>query len=298
MPSHIYTRLGMWQENIQSNMASAEAARRYAAANHPDAASFEELHALDYLIYGYLQTAQDAKAKGVIDRLAAIDKTFPEVDFASAYAFGAIPARYALERREWRVAASLETPPMPFWSKLPFSEGHVVYARAVGAARSGDLAGAEAAAKRLGELSAASKDPRMRYFADQMELQRQAALGLVALARGQQAEAVDQLRRTAAREDSLGKHPVSPGAMLPIRELLGETLLECGKPAEALTEFEASLSINPGRLNGLVGAARAADRVGKKDVAKNYYGQILALTEAGDGARAEIAEARKYVKTP
>jgi hypothetical protein len=152
MPSHIFTRLGMWNETIQSNQASAEASRRYAAEHHPDAASFEELHALDYMMYGYLQTGQDAKARELLARLDKIDKTFPAVDFVAAYAFGAMPARFALERRQWKEAAALQLKPMPFWSKLPYAEGHIVYARAVGAARSGDISGAKAAIGRLGEL--------------------------------------------------------------------------------------------------------------------------------------------------
>ena len=189
---------------------------------------------MDYMMYGYLQTGQNERAKQVMDQLAGITKTFPEVDFAAGYAFGAIPARYALERRQWKEAAALEIRPMTFWSKLPFAEGHVAYARAVGAVRSGDLPRARAAATRLEELVRASTDPRFRYFADQMGIQRKAALGLIALAEGQREEAIRQLRRAAAEEDSLGKHPVSPGAMLPVRELLAESLLETGQANEAL----------------------------------------------------------------
>ncbi len=295
MPSHIYTRLGMWTENIAANRASVEAARAYAAAHHPDAASFEELHALDYMMYGQLQTAQDRQARRALDRLGQIRKTHPETDFVVAYAFGAMPARYALERRQWKEAASLEIRPMPFWGKLPFAEGHLVYARAVGAAKSGDLGAATAAAQRLKELSASVKDPRFRYFADQMELQRRAALGLIALARGEKDEAVRMLREAAVREDSLGKHPVSPGAILPIRELLAEALLESGKPLEALAEYEASLTIYPRRFNGVAGAARAAEKAGQADVARRYYGELIALAKGGDGTRPELRTAADFL---
>ncbi len=295
MPSHIYARLGMWAENAAANRASAEAARAYAASHHPDAASFEELHALDYLMYGHLQVGQDRDAKGVLDRLGEIKKTHPETDFAVGYAFGAMPARYALERRQWKEAAVLAMPPMPFWGKLPFAEGHIVYARAVGAAKSGDLVAAGAAAERLRDLAASAKDPRFRYFADQMELQRQAALGLIALARGEKDEAIGVLRTAAAREDSLGKHPVSPGAILPIRELLGEALIECGRPEEGLAEYEASLAIYPRRFNGVAGAARAAAAAGKHDVARRYYGELIALSKGGDGTRPEVKAAADYV---
>jgi tetratricopeptide (TPR) repeat protein len=295
MPSHIYTRLGMWSETIASNRASAEASRAYAASHHPDAASFEELHALDYLMYGYLQTSQDREAKRVLDRLASIKKTHPETDFVVGYAFGAMPARYALERRQWKEAASLAVPPMPFWGKLPFAEGHIAYARAIGSAKTGDLAAAGAAADRLQELAGTIKDPRFFYFRDQMGLQRQAALGLIALARGEKDEAIRILRAAAAKEDSLGKHPVSPGAILPIRELLGEALVDCGKPAEALAEYEAALAIYPRRFNGVAGAARAAAAAGKPEVARRWYGELVALAKGGDGARPEVRRANDYL---
>jgi tetratricopeptide (TPR) repeat protein len=296
MPSHIFTRLGMWEETIRSNQASAEAARKYGAANHPGAASHEELHSMDYMMYAYLQTAQDQKAKQVADVLARVTKIYPEVDFAAGYAFGAMPARYALERRQWKEAAALEIRPMSFWGKLPFAEGHVAYARAVGAVRSGDLDKARAATVRLEELSRASTDPRFRYFGEQMGIQRKAALGLIALAEGRREEAIETLRRAASEEDSLGKHPVSPGAMLPVRELLAESLLEIGRAEEALAEFEKSLRLNPGRFNALYGAAKAADKAGKRAEARKYYGQLVALGKLAEGTRTELSEARAYLK--
>jgi tetratricopeptide (TPR) repeat protein len=288
MPSHIFTRLGMWKESIESNLASAEAARRYAAEHYPGAATHEELHAMDYLMYGYLQTTQDGKAREVLDYLATVTRTEPQVDFAIAYAFGAMPARFALERRQWSDAAKLDINDMPFWSRMPFAEGHVAYARAVGAARSGDLAAAEKAAERLAELSAALTEPRFSYFADQMAIQRRAANGLIAFARGQKDEAIRLLREAAASEDSLGKHPVSPGAMLPVRELLAETLLESGRPAEALAEFQASLKLNPGRCNGLDGAVRAARASGDAASAEQFQKELMSLVGGGDGTRPEF----------
>jgi tetratricopeptide (TPR) repeat protein len=184
---------------------------------------------------------------------------------------------------------------MPFWQKFPFAEGHIVYARAVGAARSGDLQKSVREAERLNELATSMKDPRFRYFADQMRLQRRAALGLVALARGEGDEAIRTLRAAAASEDSLGKHPVSPGAILPIRELLGETLLEVGRPEEALAEFEASLRLYPARFNGLCGAARSAQRVGRSDLSARYYGLLLDQCKPGDGTRPELVEAKAHL---
>jgi tetratricopeptide (TPR) repeat protein len=206
-----------------------------------------------------------------------------------------MPARYALERRKWKEAAALTMPLMPFWGKLPFAEGHIVYARAVGAAKSGDLATAGAAAERLKALAASVADPRFRYFAEQMDLQRQAALGLIALARGEKDEAIRILRQAAVKEDSLGKHQVSPGAILPIRELLGEALINCGRPAEAIAEFEASLAIYPRRFSGVAGAARAAAAAGKPDVARRYYGELVELAKGGDWTRPEVRVATEFL---
>lgn len=293
MPSHIFTRLGMWKESIESNHASAEAARAYSAKYHPGTTNFEELHSFDYQMYGYLQTGQDEKARALLARLDAVEKTDTENDFVSGYAFGAMPARFALERRQWKEAAALELKPRPMLDKLPFAEGHIAYARAVGAARSGDLETARAAAERLKDLAAASTEPRFKYFADQMEIQRDAALGLVALAEGRKDEAIATLTKAADREDLLGKHPVSPGAMLPVRELLAESLLETGRAGEALAQFDKSLAINPGRFNGLYGAARAAAATGDKKRANQLYRDLSMLAKGG--TRPELGEVRELV---
>ena len=293
MPSHIFTRLGMWDETIRSNLASAEAGRKL--AQEADVAYFEEMHALDYLAYGYLQTAQDQKVKALVDYVNGLKGIQPAADPAGGYAYGAIPARYALERRLWKEAASLEVPPMTLWGKLPHAEGHRWYARAIGAAKIGELPGARAAAERLEALSKASTDLRFGYFAEKLAIQRRAALALIAFAEGERTEAIEMLRVEAAAEDSLGKSPVSPGALFPVRELYAEALLDAGKPAEALVQFEASLKIYPRRFNGLYGAARAAEKAGKKPEARRYYEQLLELAKPGDSARPELAEARDHL---
>ena len=293
MPSHVYTRLGMWKETIASNRAAAAAARKYEAEHHPGAAASEELHSLDYMAYAYLQIGADAKVQEIMAHLNEITKTYPETDLAAGYAFGAIPARYALERRHWKEAAALPLKPMAFWGKLPFAEGHIVYARAVGSARGGDTTAARMGAERLEKLSASAADPRFRYFAQQMGLQREAVLGLSEFVRGNRPQGFSLLRAAAAREDSLGKHPVSPGAILPIRELLADCLLGDQKPAEALVEYQAALKIYPGRFNATYGAALAAERAGSRVEAKKYYSGLLELAKDGDGERAEIAMARK-----
>src|SRR5262245_60277979 len=172
MPSHIYTRLGMWSKSIAANAASADAAREYAAKYHPGAANYNELHALDYLAYGYLQTAQDAKAREVAARVASIPKTYPEVDFAVAYSAGAVPARLALERQAWKEAAALPPPNQKLVEKFPFDAAHVEYAHALGRVRTKDLDGARQALGRMQQLHDASTDPAAAYFRRQLELQQ------------------------------------------------------------------------------------------------------------------------------
>jgi tetratricopeptide (TPR) repeat protein len=295
MPSHIYTRLGLWQKSIDGNLASAEAAREYARKYHPGAANYNEFHALDYLEYGYLQTAQDAKAREVAVRVAQIDKSYPEVDFAVAYAAGAVPARYALERQAWKEAAALAPPRGTLVAKFPFDAAHVEYARALGKVRTGDLAGARQAMTKMKELHDASDQPGAVFFRRQLELQQQAVAGWMAWAEGRRDEALSLLRGAAEEEDALGKHPVSPGAILPIRELLGDLDLEMDRPADALAAYERSLQLNPGRYRATAGAARAAERAGKKETARDYYRRLLELAKNGDGDRPEIAPAKAFL---
>jgi tetratricopeptide (TPR) repeat protein len=296
MPSHIYTRLGMWSKSIAANEASADAAREYAAKYHPGAANYNELHALDYLAYAYLQTAQDSKARDVATRLAAIEKTYPETDFAVAYAAGAVPARFALERQAWQEAAALAPPNPRLVEKFPFDAAHIEYARALGRVRTKDLDGTRQALARMQQLHDASTDPGAAYFRRQLELQQLAVKGWIAWGEGGNDEAIALLRYAADEEDALGKHPVSPGAILPVRELLGELYLEIDRPADALAAFEQSLALNPERYRAIAGAARAAERAGKSEKARDYYAKLLDLAKPGDGTRPEIAQARSYLE--
>jgi tetratricopeptide (TPR) repeat protein len=295
MPSHIFTRLGMWKDVVDSNLASAAAARSYAEANHRDATSFEELHALDYLVYGYLQTAQDEKAREVVAKAGAVKKTYPEIDMVSAYALGAIPARFALERRQWEEAAALPVPSTPSFTKFAFGEAHVEFARALGAARAGKVDVATRGIERLKQLREAIKDPRFEYFGKQLDMQRVLAEGFLLQAQGKKEEAVKKVTEAADADDALGKHPVSPGSMYPARELLGDLLMEQGAPADALTQYEASLKLNPGRFTGTFGAARAAELSGKSEVARRHYADLLKLSKAGDGKRPELATATAFL---
>src|SRR5438874_675106 len=295
MPSHIFTRLGMWDESIEANRASAEASRAYAAMRHRDATEAEELHALDYLAYSYLQEAQDTEAKKIVDIAAKVKKTNPELEFSAAYALAAIPTRYAFERNDWSAAANLSIPNVPHWSSFPFMEALIEYGHALGRAHTGDVDGARKAIARMQELCDATTDPRFVYFKSHLDLQMQAASAWVAAAEGKKNEAVDVLRRAADSEDVLGKHPVSPGAFVPIREQLGSLLLEMRQPTEAQREFEAALKIYPGRFRGLYGAAQAAELAGDNDGASRYYTKLAAQTSKAGGSRNELNHIRDFL---
>ena len=197
MPSHIFTRLGMWDESIAANKASAEASRAYAAMRHRDATEAEELHALDYMAYSYLQEAQDAEAKKIVDLVAKVRKTNPELEFSAAYALAAIPTRYAFERNDWAAAAALTVPNLPHWSSFPFMEALIEYGHALGRAHTGDLDGARKAIARMQELRDATKDPKFDYFKSHLDLQMQAASAWVAAAK---AKRTKRLRCCAGRQ--------------------------------------------------------------------------------------------------
>ncbi|HEV3364413.1 MAG TPA: hypothetical protein VG795_09775, partial [Acidimicrobiia bacterium] len=294
MPSHTFTRLGLWEDSIETNLDSAEAARAHMAEHHPGKASFEELHALYYVVYALLQTARDDEAKDIVDRVAAMDQTHPDSDFVVAYAMGAIPARFALERGAWAEAASLPVPPRRLWADFPFAEAHLEFAHALGRARTGDVSGTRLAIDRLQQLRDAVTGARFEYFRKHIDVQIEAASGWLDLAERRHDEALASLRRAADAEDLLGKHPVSPGSIVPVRELLGHALIEARRPVEALEAYEASLRLNRGRFVAVSGAALAAEQAGHRDVAERYYRQLLDLSRAG-GQRPELTHARAYL---
>jgi tetratricopeptide (TPR) repeat protein len=293
MPSHIFTRLGMWEESVAANRASAEASRAYAKVRQRAATEAEELHALDYEAYSYLQEGQDDKAKAIVDFAATVRETNPKMEFTAAYALAAIPARYALERNDWKGAAALAIPNVPHWSSFPFMEALIEYAHALGRAHMGDLDGAEKAIARMRQLRDATTDPKFDYFKNHLDLQMKTASAWVAFGRGRKEEAVEVLRKAADAEDVLGKHPVSPGALVPVREQLGGLLLELGRPKEAQREFEAELKIYPGRFRGLLGAAQSAEKASDAESARRYYARLAAQTAKAGNLRSELARVRE-----
>jgi len=292
MPSHIYTRLGMWDESIASNLASAEAGREYAAVRYPGTVYYDAVHAWDYLEYAYLQKGQDRLARAIRDTVDAIRRASHQTQ-SFYYAITAVPARYALERRAWKEAAALALPTGWTWSRYPWTEATTVFARALGAAHTGDRAAAGAAIARLAEIRDGIVNPNVRFWAKQVEAQRRTAQAWLALAEGRRDEAVATMQLAAAMEDSVEKRPVTPGPVLPARELYGDMLLELHRPAEALAAYEAVLHDAPGRFHALAGAERAAKESGRRADARRYAEQLLALAKDADGERPELAAARR-----
>ena len=291
MPAHIFIRLGLWQESIKANLASAEAGVREAEKRHPGAASFNALHATDYLVYAYLQTAEDGKARELVERIHAITALDDPEAFAAGFAMVAVPARYALERHQWREAADLPDPPGFFpWDKLPYAVANTEFARAVGAARSGDIERARQALARLTRIQQVTKETQKGFdWATQIEIQRLAASGWLAQAEGNMEEALRLLRAAADLEDSTSKHPVTPGALLPAREQLADLLMESGEASAALDEYESALRAQPARYNSLRGAALAAEKAGKRERAIRLRNELAEQCKNGDGERADRA---------
>jgi len=292
MPTHIFTRLGLWDESIAWNKRSAAA-----ALNHPigEATSLHYLHALDYLAYAYLQRAEDQKAAQVLETLTALEGPFL-VEIATPYTLAAVPARIALERQDWAAAASLE-PRMPRaypWDQFPAVEAITHFARALGAARSNDTQGARRALDRLAALHEQAA-ATSAYWAKQVEIQHLAAAAWLVYEEGNQDEALVTMSKAAALEASTEKHPVTPGEVLPARELLGDMLLAMGRYEEAQAAYETALERSPNRLNSLYGAGRSAEWQGNRQEAAHYYHTLAELTANADTELAPLRHARGFL---
>jgi tetratricopeptide (TPR) repeat protein len=285
MPSHIFTRLGIWQESIDSNRASAASTKSHR----------EELHAMDYMEYAYLQLAQDQAAKRVLDDMNALEKINVE-HFVSAYALAAIPSRYALERRQWAEAAALTLPRTDFpWNRFPQSEAVLVFARGLGSAHSGNPDAARKDLTRLQELREALAAAKLGYWQEQVDIQHQVVAAWMAFAEGKHQEALQLMRTAADRENASEKATVTPGPIIPARELLGDMLLALNEPQHALQAFEASMQIEPQRFWGFYGAARAAELIGDRDKARTFYTQLLALAAHADSERPVLTATKAFL---
>jgi tetratricopeptide (TPR) repeat protein len=291
MPTHIFVRLGEWPEVIAWNRRSADAALQYPAG---DAISHHYPHATDYLVYAFLQMGKDDEAKAVVEETLA--KTNYQRSFISAFHLASVPARYAVERRAWDEAAALEprSPDYLPWDNALWAEGLTWLARGLGAVHTGDLDGAREAEERLGTLRDTVRAAYVQAFASYIEVDRLILAGWIARAEDNSEEAVRLIQAAAELESTLEKHPVTPGALLPPYEALGDLLLDLGRPAEALKAYRASDEVWPGRYNTLLGAARAAAAAGNKDATEAHYAKLVNLAEGS--VRPGVSEAKAYLK--
>jgi tetratricopeptide (TPR) repeat protein len=293
MPSHIFSRIGSWQEMVAANEDSYAAAKSELQEATLGVGSYDALHAMDYLVLAHLQQAQDKAAKRYVDETAAISKIEVQ-NFVAAYAFAAIPARYALERGDFAGAAGLElSPPTLAWQSFPQAEAILVFARALGRARTGDPEGARADVARLRALREAMLAAKLDYWAGQTAFQIEAVDAWVALAEGRPDDALRLARAAAEAEEKSDKHPVTPGNVAPSRELLADLLLERGDAAGAQAEYERSLRRDPNRYRAIAGAARAARAAGDTDQAERHSARLLELTAQHDTERPELALAKQ-----
>jgi len=291
MPTHIFTRLGYWQDSINMNKRSAAAALKYPVGN---AASLHYAHALDYLAYAYLQRGKDKKAQQVLNTLNTIDREL-QTHIAAAYTLAAIPARMALERKHWTDAVTLKprTPSYFPWDKFPAAEAITHFARALGSAHTGNKKVAMDALDNLAKLQKKTADTSA-YWAKQVEIQRLSAEAWIEYQKGNRTKGLDTMQRAANLEATTEKYPVTPGEVLPARELLADMLLDMDRYKQALKEYESALQRSANRFNSLYGAARTAALAGDKNKATFYYKALNEITP-NDAEREQLIQARDFL---
>jgi hypothetical protein len=296
MPSHIFTRLGLWDESVQSNLNSMSAAKCYAESSGFSGHWDEEIHGLDYLVYAYLQQTSDQEALSQLQYLSSIEQVFP-INFKEAYAFAAVPARCALERKQWSEAADLQLQPANFpWEDYLWERSIITFARILGAVH---LKRLDAARIELGVLEdnlAKLREKDKDYEANQVQIQIRASEAWIHFAEGQKDEAIRLMTEAADKEDATEKHPVTPGEVLPARELLGDLLMELREFPRALAAYEADLSQHHARFNGVYGAGLAAKNSGDKVKAKRYFQQLVEMVRPSGHKRAELLTAESFLR--
>lgn len=293
MPTHIFVRLGEWPEVITWNRRSADAALELPAG---DRVSNHYPHAMDYLLYAYLQRGEDGRALAALREVVDREQPYQQ-EFASAFHVAAMPARFALERRAWREAARVAPRARASveWDRYPWPEALSWFARGVGSARTGDLDEAVRAEARMRALRDQAEEAGERGFATYIEIDRLILASNIAHARGEADEAVAQAEAAVQLEGGIQKHPISPGALLPAAEALGDLLMELHRPAEALESYERSLEVWPRRFQTLVGAARASREIGEDVRARDFYARLIEVVGDAESLRPEITEARAFV---
>jgi len=296
MPSHIFTRLGIWDECISSNLASVSSAQCYAQQTGIKGHWDEELHGLDYLVYAYLQKGDNEMAKRKLEYVQTMSDVSP-INFKVAYAFAAIPSRYFLENKMWAEAAGLKIHPSGLpWQNFPWEKAIIHFTRLMGSVHMGQTELANTELDELKRLYNKLTNQKDSYKANQVQIQIKTAEAWMRYKEGKIDEALQIMRSAADLEDKSEKHPVTPGAIIPARELLADMLLQMDKADEALTAYEDDLKKNPKRFNGLYGAAVAAEKSNKLGKAKDYFIQLCEIANSPNANRPELRKAKLYLK--
>ena len=294
MPTHIYTRLGDWDGVVRGNLLAAEAALEYPAGEHGEFVWDEFPHAIEYLVYAYLQKGADEEAAAQLQRLRGTERLQPS--FKTAFHLASTQARYALERRAWSEAAQIvpRQPTVVDWDRFPWPEAIAQFAHGLGAAHLGETAKAKAAGTRLEALEAATRKSGEDLFARNIRVLHLELAAWIAHAEGQRESSVALMRQAAELETSTPKHAVTPGPTVPAYESMGDLLMEQKQPADALTSYRRALELYPQRFNALLGAARAASALEDSSQARTYYAALLEVAQGGTRQPA-LEEARSYL---
>lgn len=295
MPSHIFTRLGLWDECINSNLVSVASAQCYAEAAGIKGHWDEELHGLDYIMYAYLQKGENDSAKKVWDYLKTIKEISP-LNFKVAYAFAAIPSRYVLENKMWQEAANLEITPVVPWKKFPWQEAIFHFTRLIGSVNTNNLNAANDELKTLNRIHDTLTAQKDTYKANQVAIQIKTSEAWIRMKEGKNSEALTLMQLAADMEDKTEKHPVTPGEVIPARESLGDMLLQLNMPMKALEAYEVNLKKHPNRFNGIYGAGLAAQKIGNTQKSKFYFQQLLHVAGNTTSNRSELAKAKQFLK--
>ena len=296
MPSHIFTRLGLWDESIKSNIDSANSAVCYAESVNPNASWVSEIHALDYLVYAYLQLGDNTKAQLEMDKMKMIKEVFPSDHFASAYALIAVPSRLAVENKNWELATKLELPKTNLdWDKATWPKAILHFSRALGFTNTGDSSSAQKELEILVSLRDRLNDAENSYESGQVTIQIEAIKGWIEYSKGNADKAIEYMKLASNLESKTSKAAVTPGEIIPADELLADLYLVLNRPEEALKAYELNLKGHPFRFNGIYGAAKAAQQLNDTKLAIYYFEKLIKLSKDVNSSRAELLEAKDYL---
>ena len=296
MPSHIFTRLGLWNESINSNIDSANSAVCYAESVNPNANWVSEIHALDYLVYAYLQMGDNVRAQSEMNKMIEIKEVFPSDHFASAYALIAVPSRLAVENKDWQLATELELPKTNLdWNKAPWPKAMLHFSRALGFTNTGNSTAAQKELDILIDLRERLNEAKNSYESGQVTIQIESIRGWIEYSKGNTEKAIEYMKLASKLESETTKAAVTPGEIIPAEELLADLYMLTGKHKEALKSYELNLKGRPFRFNGLYGAAKAAQKLDNNKLAAYYFEKLIKVSEDVNSSRPELSEAKDFL---